>query len=79
MKEKTKQLRAQLADRHDWQDGQTYGGSGTILRGTNTCAVCGMADHWLDDRQNGIHDQHTYTDSHGDGLTLAEAAAVECC
>jgi hypothetical protein len=77
-KEVTEQLLEKVDKMHDWREGQVYGGRGTYLSRTDVCRICGLQREWVDDRQNGIHDEYSFVDEHGQPLTLREAAAREC-
>jgi hypothetical protein len=79
MKESTRKLIDQIDADHDWQNGQTYGGSGTQLSQTDTCRVCSLRRHWFSDSQNGIEDSYRWSDGETDeDLSLRQAAARGC-
>ena len=78
MKKRTQELLDKINEAHDWQEGQTHGGSGTQLSSTDRCRVCGLARRWFSDRQNGVDGEYTFADSRGNTLTLREAADWTC-
>jgi hypothetical protein len=73
MKDTTKKLLDQVEANHDWESGQTYGGSGTQLSRTDTCRVCGLKRHWFSDSQNGVEDHYTFETINGEKMSLKEA------
>ena len=79
MKASTLNLLDQLEEKHDWEQGQVYGGGGTRLSSTDTCRVCGLSRHWFSDRQNSVSDRYSFTDSNGINVTLRDAAVIKCC
>ena len=78
MTDKAASLLEKVDAAHDWQDGQTRGGSGTQLSRTDVCRVCGLKRHWFNDRQNNVHDDYTFTTHAGADIPLREAATLEC-
>lgn len=79
MKETTKKLLAQIEESHDWANGQVYGRGGTSLTSTDTCRVCSLRRHWLDDTQNGIHDSYRFSDGETNAdLSLRQAVVRGC-
>ena len=62
---------------HDWKAGQTYGGSGTVLRSTDVCRICGLRRNFFSDSQNGVDGEYTF-DFEGDDISLRDAAELLC-
>jgi len=77
-KEVTQKLLEQVDKMHDWREGQVHGGGGTYYSQTDVCRICGLQREWVDDHQNGIHDEYSFADENGQPLILREAAARKC-
>ena len=79
MKESTQKILDQISEAHDWQDGQVYGGSGTRLSSTDTCFVCSLRRHWLQDSQNNIGSHYRFSDGEtGGDLSMRQALQRGC-
>lgn len=79
MKATTKNLLDTIEEQHDWQDGQVYGGGGTIYKSTDTCVVCSLRRHYLSDSQNGIDPNYRFSDGEtGEDLSLRQALQRGC-
>ena len=66
-----------IDEAHDWDQGQTYGGSGTQMSSTDTCRICGLTREWFSDSQNGVEDRYTF-EARGFKIPLRDVAALEC-
>jgi len=78
MKPATKKLLETIDDRHDWREGQAFGGSGTQLSSTDICRVCGLQRHYFSDSQNGVPGEYTFTDVSNTAISLRQAALITC-
>ena len=79
MKATTQALLSKIEAAHDWADGQTRGGSGTLLTRTDTCRVCSLRRHYLSDAQNGIDREYRFSDGEtGADLSLRQAVDHTC-
>lgn len=79
MKDATRKMLEEISEAHDWQDGQTYGGSGTQLRSTDTCRACSLRRHYFSDRQNGVAGEYRFSDGEtGQDLSMRQAHSRGC-
>ena len=79
MKNTTRELLNKVKEAHDWNEGQTHGGSGTKMDRTDICRVCSLRRHWSSDTQNGNNGEYRFSDGEtNEDLSLRQALQRGC-
>ena len=75
--DRASKMMAHIDETHDMVSGQAYSWEACGRCGTDVCRICGLRHAWFRRGQNSP-DGDNYEDSHGNMLTLAEAADADC-
>lgn len=78
-KQITQQLLTRVDDAHDWNEGQTYGGSGTYMSRKDECRICGLRRRYSRDPQNDNYGEYSFETSDGAQMTLRDVASLSPC
>lgn len=79
MKQRTTELLKKIDEKHDWREGQTYGGQGDVYTSTDECRICGLIRHWTSgSNQNDISPLTSFRLASGASVPLREAAELDC-